>query len=680
LSNTATKPEIDVSSKPTAQRSGPPVARLLLLAGLLVLAFWLATKAWRIYGATQSLLSTQEDVNALMAGGLNGMDPDEAQRIILQTRQDVVVLRNELAIIRPVAPYLGGIPRIGPLLAVSPHLLDMADGGTEAAVYLIRGLKPGLEALQDRGSGGLAIGPLLGTLASAQPDVEAAARAIERVVVARAQISNVDALPWRVRTLLEEADRLLPLAQDGLRLLPALPEMMGFHGPRRYLIIAQNEDELRPTGGFITGAGLLEVANGEIVSLAFEDANVVDNYAEKPYDFPPQPLYEFMGLELFLLRDANFWPDFPTSAQKALDLYSYGQDSGPLDGAIAIDQQFLSLLVNATGPLPVSGTNTMIRPGNVIELMRDARGIQEGQTVGDWVENRKLFMQAFSAAIQDKIQNDFGSLNPIALARTLYQAIEERHLQLYMTNAELAAALAAVGWDGRLPQAIAGDFLMVVDTNMGYNKANVYIQRDIRYQVSLQEPAPQAELAVHYTNSAPEKEEPCYQGTEREYELSLPYLASAEKCYWNYLRVYTPAGSQLVESSRHIVPGETLFSGNTWESAAVPVDEAGTGGTPGLATFANFLLVANGRAETSTFTYTLPSGAVQREGNSGRYQLIVQKQAGTGPEPLALAVTLPTGGALLSATPEPTRIEGETLYFEQEFIANMEFVIDYLYP
>jgi hypothetical protein len=313
----------------------------------------------------------------------------------------------------------------------------------------------------------------------------------------------------------------------------------------------------------------------------------------------------------------------------------------------------------------------------VINLLRDARGIEEGQAVGDWVHNRKAFMEAFSIAIQDKIQNDVGSLNPITLARALHQAIEDRHLQIYMTDPEVATELDAIGWDGRLPQAPPGDFLMVVDTNMGYNKSNVYVQRSTNYRVFLDGATPNAELTVHYSHTGPDKDEPCYQGTAEEYAQSLPYLASAEKCYWNYLRVYAPAGSDLFQSSRHVVPGESLFSGETWNSTAEPVNEL-----PGLSTFANFLLVTNGRSESSTFAYRLPGAVLQpeEEGRTVRYRLQVFKQAGTGAEPFSLAVTLPDTAEPVNISPQPARVEHNTIYFEKVLTANTEFIIDFRRP
>ena len=82
---------------------------------------------------------------------------------------------------------------------------------------------------------------------------------------------------------------------------PVLPAIMGIDGPRHYLIVAQNEDEIRPTGGFITGGGVLTVDNGRIVNINFIDANYIDAWSEdrhsltKPYSAPPAPLASQRG-------------------------------------------------------------------------------------------------------------------------------------------------------------------------------------------------------------------------------------------------------------------------------------------------------------------------------------------------------------------------------------------------
>ncbi|MCB0028444.1 MAG: hypothetical protein KDE28_11090, partial [Anaerolineales bacterium] len=77
-------------------------------------------------------------------------------------------------------------------------------------------------------------------------DLIQAQLAVDRVTAARAEIDNLDELPWRVQQLFKQLDDNLPLAQDGLRAIQLLPELMGQNGRRTYLILAQNEDELRP--------------------------------------------------------------------------------------------------------------------------------------------------------------------------------------------------------------------------------------------------------------------------------------------------------------------------------------------------------------------------------------------------------------------------------------------------
>ena len=654
---------------PTAGR----VARLLILLGLLAVVLWLGLKAWRVYGAAQSLMGVEAEARALLAEGVNQIDPDAAEALVLGARADIVTLRDEMAFTRPIAPYLGWVPRYGPALVASPHLLDMADAGSEAGALAVSALKPALAVVQHEDFSGARLGELLPILTAAGPQMAEAGAALERYEAARATLAGgVDAeqLPWRVQQLLALSDEWLPTARSGLGLAPHLPSLLGQDGPRRYLILAQNEDEMRATGGFITGAGVITVQSGQITDLTFRDANQVDNWRDKPYDFPPQPFYDFMGLELFLFRDANYWPDFPTSAQKAMDLFVYGQDAAPLDGAVAIDQEFLRLLVDATGPVPIPGTDRTINANNLLETLRQARDIQEGQEVRDWVRDRKAFLGGFATAIRAKLEADFGAVDPVKLAQNLAAAADERHLTIYVRDPGAADALAAAGWDGRLPSAPPGDFWTAVDSNMGYNKVNYYVERAFTYDVALGG-QPQATLTITYRHTGPTSEEACFQGVAEEFAEAADYLAIADQCYWNFLRVYAPQGSVLVDSSRHVVPGDTLFSGQTWDSAAQVIEELS-----GLTTFANFLLLPRGGRETATFTYNLPEDVIIPSNDANVYRLTVHKQPGR-PEPAVVNVTLPAGATLLEAAPAPVNVDGNRLTFAWELIANTGIEVHY---
>ncbi len=651
------------------------LAQRLFWGAVLLLLLWLGLKGWRIAQVAQSLQARPAEAETLLAGGLANADPEAIEALVLGIRRDVVILKMETAVFMPLAPRLDWIPKLGPTIAAAPQLLAMADAGTELGVYALRGFKPAISALQTNPPNMQLIPTLAQTVQDAAPELAAMSRSLDKLSAARTQIDNPDALPQRLRTLLELADEWLPLAQDGLELAPHLPPMLGVGtgGPRRYLIIAQNSDELRPTGGFISGAGLLAVENGRILDLTFLDATQVDNWQAKPYDFPPQPLYNFMGLELFLFRDANFWPDFPTSAEKAIELYSYGQDVPPPDGVIAVDQRFLQLLVEATGPIPIPDSELVINSQNVIENLQAGWAIQEGQAVSDWIFNRKDFIGTFAQAIRDKIESDFAAVDPAVLLQNTLTALAAKDLQIYMRDPAVAAILNDLHWDGRLPTNPPHDFLMVVDSNLGYTKANPLIEQSLTYQVSLPGNGPaQADVTVTWQHTGVDTGDSCTQDVVYNLETAVNYQTLVNRCYWNYLRLYTPPGSQLITSSRHLVPGAATISGQTWDSPAQPISDLN-----GLTTFANYLMLPRGQHLDAHFVYQLPANVIQTVDGQNQYQLTLFKQAGTRPQPVAVIILLPETAVLAQTTPAPSRVEGSILYFEFELERNTVITVNY---
>jgi hypothetical protein len=421
------------------------------------------------------------------------------------------------------------------------------------------------------------------------------------------------------------------------------------------LILAQNEDEARATGGYITGAGLVVMENGRLVSFDFQDANQVDNWQDKPYELLTSgPLWEFMGLQLFFFRDANLWPDFPTSAENALNLYSYGLDLPPLDGAIAIDQQFLQLLLAVTGPVTIPGEDITVNQQNIIANLRNVWAIDEGQELGEWITGRKDFFGPFALALKDKLVSDFGSLDPVYLMRSMIKAVETRHLQVYMRDEAAAAVLAELGWDGRLQPPTDHDFLAVVDSNVGYNKANANVERSLEYQISLDvEGGGQASLTVTYEHQAAGSDSPC---RATEYSELPSYQELTDQCYWNYLRIYAPAESRLLEASQHPIPVEA----RVYNDIAIYLPQS-ISEQAGFTTFTNYLLAPSGEAVTSHYRYQLPAFIVHREGHEHRYQLMVRKQAGSRPQPVVVTVMLPPDMEFISAVPEATAVNDTTV-------------------
>ena len=644
-------------------------ARVIFLAGLLLIVLWLGWKSWRLASVALSLRAHQETAETLMAGGLTNIDPDAAEELAYDLRADIVVLNSEIRPFLPLARLFTWVPRVGPLLREAEPLLAMADGGSEAVAYAVRGLKPALVLLQSGSGGDELIPQLLPVLQAAEPDLRAADVAMQRMVDARHNIEDTGDLPWRVQSLLGQIDDKLFLAEQ-LRLLPVLPDLLGADGRRTYLIVAQNEDELRATGGFITGAGLLTVESGRIIDLSFEDANLIDDWQNKPYEFPPDPLYQLMGLELFVFRDTNFWPDFPTSAEQAMKLYQYGQDSPSLDGIIAINQEFVSRLIAVTGPVNISDLQMTVTSQNAIASLRDAWAMDEDESLSEWVPNRKDFLGPLAQSLKEQLFSNLGDIDLLFLAHTIHQAAQEKHLQVYVRDPQVAAVLDDLNWDSRLEAPPQTDLLMAVDTNVGYNKVNALIERAVVYEVTLEEDGTgTGELSLLYQHTGEaDAVDRCSQTID--YHEAMQYESLMQRCFWNYLRVYVPPGSSLQEASRHEITEDLFAMSQGWQGRSTIVNEDG-----GHAAIENFFLLRPGETLRSSYRYALPQ-VVTEQNNAREYELHLYKQSGQSEEVVEIRINLPAGASVLSTTPQAT-VEDQTIIFNTEQTSDQRFTVSF---
>ena len=422
----------------------------------------------------------QQVVIANDPGDLDAMYP-----LLLALKSDLSSFREEVQPLEWLSPRLRWIPMYGDDIASAPELLETAEHLVNASDIGYQASRPLLSELGSENSD-LEPASLTALLVTAQPQFAQARLELDQALTARSKI-DASLLSPRLRDLLAgKLDPVLARAEEGLDLVMALPVVLGAtpEGPKTYLLLAQNEDELRSTGGFITSVGRLVVHNGQVISLEFEQVDNQEDWS-KPYPPAPWQMRQYMNSRVILLRDANWFTDFPTAAQLAEYLYAYTH-SHSVDGVIAFDQQFLVMLLREIGPLEVDGAPDPITAENVIPYMRSAKTLPAGEPVPEgW--HRKEFITDITAAILTKLMAG-GNHNWQALAGTLSQALAERHLLLQFDNPALTALLAEQGWDNSL-QPGTGDFLMVTDTNMGFNKTNAVVESRISYDVDLTDPS-----------------------------------------------------------------------------------------------------------------------------------------------------------------------------------------------
>lgn len=555
---------------------------------------------------------------------------------IRQAAGDIHAIHDELDPVLPVFNTAQGLPGIGKYLGQVDPLLTYADGMAQAGKEIITGLDPVLEPSTGNQADGSFLEQIAQVLQSGQGNFANASLSLDQVSRARNQIRPA-LLPASLRNIYVKVDGKFDLITAGLQVLQAAPRILGVEGPQNYLVLAQNRDELRATGGFISGIGRLVVEDGGIEQFDLGDSYSIDDFS-KPYPKPPEPLHRLMLADYWVTRDANWSPDFPTSAQEAQALYklSTGHDT---QGVIAFDQLLVKRLLELTGPVTISSTDEQVSAENIEAFMQQAWAPQPGEGLTEeWWQHRKDFMPELGLALIDKVMmfNDQEQL--VELGKVIIDLLKQGHLLIYFADPQAQTALEKGGLDGALRPG-GSDYLYLVDSNVGFNKADSLIRRAIGYSVDLQDlqhPVGEATLTYNHTGngSGACKQEITYgNGT---------YQDLQQRCYLDYWRLYVPGGSELISSSALPVPADQLLSGAGWSGQVESLP-----GEAGRQIFAGLMMLAQGQSQQIKISYSLPAGVVKSvKPGSYSYSLHIQVQPGLDGLPVELRLRLPNGARL----------------------------------
>lgn len=627
------EPPHHVSSSATP--SGPGGIRkrvLLFLAAALLLAggLFLGKALWHIFSALDAG-GRLRTVAATVAEGR--ARPEE----LVQARADLAKLGGELAALeghlRPTYPLLsrmGWFPSWGHEVAASPQLLAMGVTTARAAEHALAGVTPLLARLQE----GAGMSDLLLALSAAPQELQAARTEVVRLRELRQSVGASSRFHPVVGSALDRFDQQGSALEGALGLAGLLPQLLGNERPRSYLLLGQNNDELRATGGFTSTAGILTLSRGAVQGLDYRDSYGFDSPDPPAFLEPPSPYKRYMLLETWRLRDANWWADFPTSARQA-EAFLRLEQGVQVDGVVAFDQSLLEKVLSVLGPLDVPSFQERVDASNVVAVMEayaHPTGYKEGFVGADVRRandpDRKAFIRALAAVLLDRAQR-LDAVRTVQMGQVLKEALDQKHLLLYLNDPPAAEALQELEWDGAVHQPTAGDFLMVVETNVGFNKANRSVDRSLDYQLTLGPGFTPTKAAVTLTyrngNAAPARH--CAADV-------VDYYTADDSCYKGYVRVYAPLGTVPLRASGLDGELEWFQEGEN-------------------TVLAGLVVVPPGASKQVQFTYVPPRSIVQR-GPERSYQLYLQKQPGTDALPATVTLFCPQGGRGAAPAPPTT--------------------------
>lgn len=386
-------------------------------------------------------------------------------------------------------------------------------------------------------------------------------------------------------------------APDLKRALVVVPELLGVGGyDKRYMIIMQNNAEMRPTGGFWTNYATFKIKN----AMPNSDFSSKDMYSidytldamDAYYDFSvglPDPLRKYLLVERWFARDANFSPDYPTSIDQFMKSYNLAMrinptEIKPVEGVFAIDNDVVSELLGVTGPATVNGI-TYSEDNVTLELEKLASLALKEQA------NRKKILGDLMERMLINVFESDKNLWPKLIEKGI-DLLNRKHILMYSTNPEVQALLVKYNFAGQLVDVSDSDYIFAVTSNLGGDKTNMFIQREITNTLSSEQGKMVKTVSIKYT----------YLPAEGEYA----YFA---KMYKDYIRLYVPKGSTLI-------------------SVTGSEDGDGTGEELNKTYFHGFVTLGPDQTKEITFKYSLPDGVVK----NGQYKLYIQKQAGMDEE------------------------------------------------
>lgn len=505
------------------------------------------------------------------------------------------------------------------------HIFNAAQAAVAAAEQGITTISPYTELLGFAGEGTFTGGTaenrvriILDTVEEITPELE---KIREHLDTVESELNQVDPLAYpeevqgiAVRSQLVEAKAGLEAARIGfetfLPVVQQLPSAAGGtdEGRKKYLVLFQNDNELRPSGGFLTAYSVITIEDGKVQPEKSDDIYELDKKFRQRIEIP-EALGKYLTTEQYWnLRDMNTSPDFRTSMEQFYEHYKdVPGEPGDIDGIVAIDTHFLVKMMEVLGPVEVPGYGTFSAENTpACDCPQIIYALSEIITrPTPYIrENRKGVIGPLMSALLNKAYSSEDDVWPDLFAQGI-ESVQRRHVQFYFLDEapQLAAENAQAAGRMVVPEENT-DFLAIVNANLGGAKSNLFTEYEVTQTVGAPTDG-KLEKTVEITYKNTRKADNC------NLEAGLLCLNSTLQ---DWTRLYVPAGSELIEAQG-------------LSEEVTTYEEAGFTVIDGF-----FTLEPLGTAKLR-FTYTVPYS------NQEIYNGTVWKQGGIESYPLLMDVT-----------------------------------------
>lgn len=394
------------------------------------------------------------------------------------------------------------------------------------------------------------------------------------------------------------------------QLLLTIGALLGKDSEKNYLLVFQNNNEIRPTGGFIGSFAEVRVKDGKFEKIELPGAGSYQLQGSLKVALePPAPLQLLKAKWEF--QDANWFADYPTSAKKIA--WFYAKSGGPsVDGVIALNTNLILDFLKITGPIDLPQYKKTITADNFIAEIQKQVEIDYDKT-----QNKpKQILADLLPLVLDKILNEKNNFVPFILA--LNKNLNQKNLLVYLEDQALEKEIVAQGWGGEIKENKSGDYLAVVNTNIAGGKTDGVITQTVEQKSVIG-------LDGSVINTV--KVERKHNGDPNDAFTKLQNV--------DYIRFYVPQGSELLAATGFDWPDESLFKvPEKWyqqdedlkrvEQNPLIDNRNGTVITTeyGKTVFANWVLTKPGQTSEAIISYRLPFKVVAPETQGWREKIV----------------------------------------------------------
>ncbi len=288
-------------------------------------------------------------------------------------------------------------------------------------------------------------------------------------------------LPPYLTKKLDSVEYMLTLFENTIDTLPAI---LGYEGRKKYLILFQNNMELRPGGGFIGSYAIADFENGRTKEIKIHDVYDADGKLTTHVE-PPYALKRYGGVTHWFLRDSNFDVSFVTNAAASADILKRSTGES-VDGVIAIDTNFIKNIIEVLGTVRVEDYKEDVTAGNFYMLTQ--KHAEDNFFPGS--TQKKDFLRALLNALVADVSAK-KDISYLGLAKSVEKSIKEKHLLFAFADQSVQEVFSVNNLsDGIRDKRKKGqnsftDFFGTVDANIGANKGNYYLKRSIAQNVKV---------------------------------------------------------------------------------------------------------------------------------------------------------------------------------------------------